>query len=158
VLGWDHYHLGLRIAIESINAELKRPYEMAVSHRAEEFEDVVWSTADGEQLFRPLDDLYQSYKLVLRKRLDRPELDRKKYSETVRKLRATAFGEILSPLANRPGWYTYKEQMLRGYVRMQADANGVELSGEREARLCLSALSQSTWHLDKWIIRLKRSF
>jgi len=36
-------------------------------------------------------------------------------------------------VTNRPGWYTYTERMLRGYVRMQAEANGIELSGEREA-------------------------
>ncbi|MFC7517621.1 AAA family ATPase [Herbaspirillum sp. GCM10030257] len=133
ILGWEHFHLGLRVAIESINAELKRPYEMAVSHRPEEFEDIVWSTADGEELFRSLDDLYQAYKAVLRKRLGRPELDRKKYSDIIRRLKGQAFGEILTPLPNRTGWYTYKEKMLRGYVRMQAEANGIELSGEREA-------------------------
>jgi hypothetical protein len=27
----------------------------------------------------------------------------------------------------------YREKMLRGYVRMQAEVNGVELSGEKQA-------------------------
>jgi len=28
-------------------------------------------------------------------------------------------------------WYSYREKMQRGYVRMQAQANGIELTGER---------------------------
>jgi hypothetical protein len=42
-------------------------------------------------------------------------------------------GLILEPVAGRSGWYTYREKMLRGYVRMQAEAAGVELSGEPPA-------------------------
>jgi hypothetical protein len=133
VVDFKHFHPGLRTAIESINAELRKPYEMAVSHRSQEFEDVVWSTADGEELYRSLADLHQSYKMVLRKRQDRPELDRKKYTETIRKLKGKLYGEILSPVTGRQGWYTYREKMLRGYVRRQAEANRVELSGERAA-------------------------
>ena len=36
-------------------------------------------------------------------------------------------------MEKRPGWFTYSEKMLRGYVRMQAEANGIALSGERAA-------------------------
>nr|WP_314621569.1 AAA family ATPase [uncultured Noviherbaspirillum sp.] len=133
VLDWDHFHLGLRAAIESIDGKLKRPYDMAVSYRSEEFEDVVWSTADSDELFRSLDDLYHSYKSVVHQRLGRIEMDRKKYTATIRKLKEEPFGEILEPLRGRSGWYTYKEKMIRGYVRMQAEANGVQLLGEREA-------------------------
>lgn len=130
-LGTEHYQQGLRMAIESINVELKRPYEKAVIHRAMELEDVVWSTADGEDLFRPLSDMHQSYRVVVGKRQDRQLLNRAKYSDLVRKLKAPGYGSVLEQLENRPGWYCYKEKMLRGYVRMQAEVNGVELSGER---------------------------
>lgn len=132
-LAWPHYHLGLRAAIEGINAQLKRPYEKAVTHRSETYEDVVWSTADGEDLYRPLPQMFEAYLMVARKRGREEKLPRSKYSEHVRRLKDTAFGSILLPVSNRPGWYTYNERMLRGYVRMQAEANGVELSGEREA-------------------------
>jgi hypothetical protein len=58
------------------------------------------------------------------------EVDRSKYAKLVRKLREVSHGSILRPIANRQGWYEYKEKMIRGYVRMQAEANGVALSGE----------------------------
>lgn len=48
--GHEHYQLGLRKAMAQINVELKRPYEKAVLHRAPEWEDLVWATADGEDV------------------------------------------------------------------------------------------------------------
>ncbi|MFA7351255.1 MAG: ATP-binding protein [Methylotenera sp.] len=133
-LSSEHYYLGLRTAIQSINAELKRPYDQAVSHRDQQYENVVWSTADGDELYRPLKDMYGAYKILMQKRgLVDQALLQPKFSEHVRKLKDKSYGEMLMQVENRQGWYTYSEKMLRGYVRMQAEANGIELSGEREA-------------------------
>ena len=130
-LGWDEFHEGLRVAVRETNAELRQPYEKAVLQRPQEMEDIVWSTADGEDLFRSLDSMYSSYKQVLTARKDRPEVDRTKYSDLVRKLKDSSYGAILKPIAGRNGWYEFREKMLRGYVRMQAEANQVTLNGEK---------------------------
>ena len=131
-IGWDLFSLGLSDAIQSINAELKKPYEKAVLHREPEFEDIVWSTADHDDLFRSLDAMYQSYKIISGKRGDsRIPIDQKRYSAQIRKLKGAGYGSVMLQVENRPGWYSYREKMLRGYVRMQAQANGVELTGER---------------------------
>jgi energy-coupling factor transporter ATP-binding protein EcfA2 len=132
-VGWDHYHNGLRAAVQSINAELRKPYEKAVLHREAEFEDVVWSTADAEDLFRSLGDMYASYKIITSKRPSHIAVDRERYSHLLRKLKLPSHGTLLQPEATRAGWYSYREKMLRGYVRMQAEANGIPLNGEREA-------------------------
>lgn len=132
-IGWDQFHSGLKAAIASINAELRKPYEMAVNLRAPELEDIVWSTADDEDLIRSANTMFESYQVLLRKRKHRPELDRKKYGDLLRRLKTKSYGEVLLPIEKRPGLYTYREKMLRGYVRMQAAANGIELSGEKEA-------------------------
>lgn len=129
-LGWTEFHEGLRVAVKETNAELRLPYEKAVLQRPPELEDIVWSTADGEDLFRSLDSMYSSYKEVIKSRRERPEVGRPKYSELVRKLKDQAFGSILKPIAGRSGWYEFREKMLRGYVRMQAEANQVTLNGE----------------------------
>ena len=115
------------------NAELRSPYEKAVLHRSPEYEDVVWSTADGEDLIRSTRDMYESYEQIVKKRQGRPIIDNDKYSEIVRKLRDPNLGRVLQPIDGRKGLYTYSEKMLRGFVRMQAEANGVELTGEKAA-------------------------
>jgi hypothetical protein len=133
VLSWEHFYDGLRVAIAETNAELRRPYEKAVLQRAPEYEDVVWSTADGEDLIRSTKDMLFSYKRIVAKRQGRPVLDNTKYADILRKLKDASLGSVLQPVAKRKGLYTYTEKMLRGYVRMQAEANHVELSGERPA-------------------------
>lgn len=130
-LGPPHFLLGLRSAIAAINAELKRPYEDAVLQREAHYEDVVWSTADGDEMLLSLPNMYQAYCVIRGKRDGRPQLERPKFSDCVRDLRKTGFGPILQSMPKRTGWYMYREPMLRGYVRMQAEANGVQLLGER---------------------------
>jgi hypothetical protein len=132
-LSWDQFHAGLNTAVESINAELRKPYEKAVLLRDLEYEDVVWATADAEDLTRSLNDMFASYRNIQNKRSQTQALDRDRFSAMVRKLKQDNFGAILVQETNRPGWYTYREKMLRGYVRMQAEASGVPLRGEREA-------------------------
>lgn len=122
---------GLGDAILSTSAELKRPYEKAVVHHPE-MEDLVWATSDHDDLTRSLGDIFQSYGAIVVKRGDgRQPLDRAKFSTQIRKLKGAAFGSVLVQEDGRLGWYSYREKMLRGYVRMQAEANGVELTGER---------------------------
>ena len=130
---WKHFYDGLRGAIRDTNVELKKPYEKAVLQRPPEYEDVVWATADGEDLFRSLTDIRFSYERVREKRADRPQLESSKLSEVVRRLKTSSAGHMLSQVPGRKGWYTYSEKMVRGFVRMQAESQGVQLTGERPA-------------------------
>jgi hypothetical protein len=129
----SHYLAGLAVAIGEITAELRLPYEKAVLNRSREYEAVVWATADGEDLQRDSANMYASYEMVCMKRREEAALSRQKFGERLRQLRSAAYGSILKSMEKRPGWFTYTEKMLRGYVRMQAEANGVELTGERAA-------------------------
>jgi hypothetical protein len=131
-IGWEQFHAGLNAAVESINAELRKPYEKAVLHRDLEYEGVVWATADAEDLTRSLSDMFTSYRNLQRKRSQTESCDRERFVATIRKLKHANFGAILVQEPNRPGWYTYREKMLRGYVRMQAEACGVPLMGEKD--------------------------
>lgn len=131
---WGHYHRALRDAIDSINAELRRPYEMAVNQRSDDYEEVLWSTADSEYLMRYLRDMYSSYEYVMKQRTERGVLQYDKYCSRIRSLRGKACGEILIADQTKPGLYSYKEKMLRGYVRMQAETHGIELIGEQTSK------------------------
>lgn len=131
-VGWDLFQQGLTDAIMSTAAELKRPYEKAVLHRESEFEDIVWATADHDDLLRSLNDMYDSYRVIIGKRHDgRIAIDRNRFSTQIRKLKQDSYGAVLQQEDGRPGWYSYREKMLRGFARMQAQANGIELNGER---------------------------
>ncbi|WP_244124699.1 AAA family ATPase [Burkholderia gladioli] len=130
----DLFLHGLGEAILSTVGELKRPYEKAVVHHPE-MEDLVWATADHEDLIRSVDGIYQSYQFVVGRRADgRQPLERSRFAAQLRKLKGHAYGAVLTQPEGRQGLYTYREKMLRGYVRMQAEANGVALNGEQPVR------------------------
>lgn len=128
---WDHYYAGLRAAIESISAELKRPYQEAVNKRSSEYEEVLWATADSEYLERYMKAMYSSYEYIMGQRRNSTTLAYDKFCARIRKLRDVTYGSILVNDPSNPGLYTYREKMLRGYVRMQAEAHGIELAGEK---------------------------
>ena len=126
----DHFYAALKDSIESINAELRRPYEIAVKQPSDDYEEILWSTADSDYLDRYLKDMYVSYKEVMKQRPGTP-LDYEKYSTRIRNLKTKKCGEILVADQLKRGLYTYKEKMLRGYVRMQAEAHEIQLLGEQ---------------------------
>jgi len=125
----DHYHAALRDSIDSISAELKRPYELAANQSTGDYEEVLWSTADSEFLHRYLKDMYSSYVYVMKQIENKFPLEYDKYTARIRSLKNRSNGEILVS-ENRPGLYSYREKMLRGFVRIQAEAHGIELLGE----------------------------
>ncbi|BDB30626.1 DNA-binding protein [Cupriavidus sp. TA19] len=128
---WSHYHQGLRVAIDSISAELKRPYQEAVNKRTSDYEEVLWATADSEYLERFTKQMFSSYEYIMRQRRDSAALPYEKFAARIRKLKEKNYGSILVTASGNQGLYTYREKMLRGYVRMQAEAHGIELAGEK---------------------------
>lgn len=131
VVTWDHYYTGLRSAIESISAELKKPYQKAVNKRGHEYEEILWATADSEYLDRFGRQMYSSYEYIIKQRPESVLLPYDKFVARIRKLKDESFGCILMTDPNHLGLYTYREKMFRGYVRMQAEANHIKLAGEK---------------------------
>jgi len=128
---WEHYYAGLRNAIDSVSAELKRPYQKAVNKRGNEYEEILWATADSEYLERFSKSMYSSYEYIIKQRPGSVLLPSDKFGARLRKLKEDSFGAILVTDPNHPGLYSYREKMLRGYVRMQAEAHHIELAGEK---------------------------
>lgn len=136
-VGREHYQLALRDAIESINPELKRPYGMAVNQRTEDFEKVLWATADSDYLDRSLKQMYSSYEYIISQQRsgNRVAITYEAFTAIMRRLKSPNCGSVLITTlynqASKKGWVSYREPLLRGFVRMQAEAHGLELLGER---------------------------
>ena len=133
------YLSGLRDAIEGVNAELKSHYDQAVTHQPEEFAEVLWAAADSDFVDRTQDDVFTSYGYVMeqRRELQRTALDRARFSAVMSKLKSKTCGPILMTTTvnglPKKGWVSFRENLLRGFVRMQAESSGVELLGLVEA-------------------------
>ena len=135
---WSDYYAALDEAILSISAELARPYEAATNQRTQDYEEVLWSTSVDEWQGAYLSSMFESYKKIMAQCHEKTALKYDQYSARIRNLLKPTHGPILVK-GNKAGYYHYKEKMLRGYIRMQAEANRIEIVSE-EARATIKTL------------------
>lgn len=123
---WPDFYHALKDAIESVEGDLAIPYKKAIFQRVMGYEEILWSSAIEEwQGGDSIKNMYDNYQEIM-KELEKEPLDYNKFSTRIRNLTRPEYGEILIKNTQRSGFYSYKEKMLRGYVRMQAEANGVQ--------------------------------
>ncbi len=117
-------------AASSMDMKLRGPYETATQKYRNDYESVLWAAADGHELKRRSTDIYESYQRIMR---DRPEeaLDRDKFNQRINSLKQPSHASILS--GTRQGWYEFTEKMIRGYVRLRAEQQGVLLEVDHPA-------------------------
>jgi uncharacterized protein len=53
---------------------------------------------------------------------------RDKFNQRINALKTKSHGAILE--GNRQGWYNFSEAVMRGYVRLRAEAQGIELGAD----------------------------
>lgn len=124
----DHYDRGLKAAIEEAQTSLKQAYDMATQKfgNSEDYEEVLWSVADGHLLRRQVSDIFdQSYRAVMDQREERVRLSKDQFYQRMNKLKQETHGSVL--IGNRQGWYSFSENVLRGYVRLRAERAGVKV-------------------------------
>ncbi len=126
---WDDYFAALDKAIIGIAAELSRPYDLAVNQRSDDYEQILWSTSADEWQGAYLSNMYSQYEKIMEQISDKEPLPYTKYSTRIRNLLKPEYGEILRK-GERKGYYHYQEKMLRGFIRMQAEANRIEITSQ----------------------------
>ena len=137
-----HYREAVAQSVLSMEQHLKASYEKAVMRAADGHEEVLWAMADHSDMIRSADDIYTSYLSIMKlSEIDEKPMDRKTVSTRITALKSTTCGPILVPY--RRGWYQFKENMMRGYVRLRAEEQGVELATESAAASASGI--QSVW-------------
>ena len=112
-------------AVEDIEARLRSLYEKATKKYNNDYEEVLWAVADDQLLSRRSSEIFMSYGRVCRAHENREPLSREKFNQRMNALKQTGAGSILT--ATRTGWYSFTENMVRGYVRLRAEQQKVEL-------------------------------
>jgi uncharacterized protein len=122
------YHAGIRGAIGDSENALRTAYEAAVQKYKDDYEEVLWSFADSELLRVQVSSAFETYEVIMRKREHRKKVARGTFDNRVQRLKTSAHGEILVPKGS--GWYEFRENILRGYVRLRAEKEGVVLGDD----------------------------
>ncbi|RYM60012.1 Predicted ATPase (AAA+ superfamily) [Serratia quinivorans] len=125
---------GLDMAVSSVSQALRGPYEKATYARDIHYAYLLWSVADSGDMQRKKTDIISSYEDVIKQlsKIAEDELEpvsNDVFSRMLRTLKKEDFGEVVIPAFGnkRVGWYKFNESMVRGYVRMCAESNRVNL-------------------------------
>jgi Cdc6-like AAA superfamily ATPase len=124
----DDFSAGVNGALERAEPTLKVQYDKATkkTRLTEDYEEVLWALADTTADSRQVFEIYNtSYRRVMHGRPKRRELSREQFNQRLLSLKSTGHGEILSWTG--AGWYGFREKMMRGYARLNAQYAGIEL-------------------------------
>ena len=122
-----HFDDGIRGAISEAMGSLRLAYAKATEKYSDDYQEVLWSVADGKTLNRrQVSEIYQnSYVPIMMKRTDRECLDKQKFYSRMNNLKTERHGKIL--LGTSAGWYQFRDNITRGYVRLRAESAGIQL-------------------------------
>ena len=124
------YKLGIQESAQQAATRLKTAYEKAIKRGTDRYIEVLWALANDEHLDRQFKDVVNDYEKIMGLRSHRSGYDTKKSN-------AIDLRNALNNLSDRgflkkgkTGWYEFVDPMLRSYVRMIAEREGIELSDE----------------------------
>ncbi|MCR4458599.1 AAA family ATPase [Pseudescherichia sp. L3] len=125
----------LDASVLSAEETLRSCYEAATC-RDEHMHHILWAMAEGADLNRMKDHIITSYIQVM-KHLSIEPLTQKNFDSRFARLRKENHGSILCHAlvgkdGVRPGWFRFRENMIRGFVRMQAEKCGIVLDFDRQ--------------------------
>jgi energy-coupling factor transporter ATP-binding protein EcfA2 len=120
----DHYKKAIRSAIESVQQEIQKAYEKATLKDVGDYEEILWAVANHSDLFQHNDRIYDSYQWIMGERRKEP-VERSLFSRKLNSLKSLSCGKIL--VSKTRNWTEFRDTVVRGYVRLQAENQSVEL-------------------------------
>jgi hypothetical protein len=106
---------------------LRTQYDRATkkTRNTEDYEEALWALADSTADGRQITDIYTSNSWINGKRPNRTKLDRETLNQRFLSLRKPSHDRIVVGLGS--GWFAFRENIMRGYVRLRAEAEDVNL-------------------------------
>lgn len=125
----DHLQKAIAASVRDAQEEVRKPYDQATRGRALQYKLATWAAADSWDLERTSAQMYESY-LGICSEVEAEPLNKARFLQILAALKRTKYGPILKP-GFRKGQYQFTENFVRGYVRLCASAEGVELNDIR---------------------------
>jgi Cdc6-like AAA superfamily ATPase len=128
----EHFREAVKGALERTEVEHKSAYRRATEKvkNTKEYEMALWALADTTETRRQIADIYdKSYLRIARRAGSENEdriMDRAQLNQRLLSLRTAAHGKVVKGYGS--GWFSFKETILRGYVRLVAESQGVTLA------------------------------
>lgn len=126
----EHYLAAIHAATTGIQQQLRRAYDKATMKDTDDNHLILWAAADHPNLVRRKSDIWESYQRIART-LDEEPLSEDQFYKQLATLKSAAAGRILrGQSVHARNWYQFSESIVRGYVRLRAEEQGVMLATE----------------------------
>jgi hypothetical protein len=126
--GPAHFKVAITGAIQRVESALRVQYEKATkkTRNTADYEEALWALADSTSDKRQITEIYESsYRWIMAKRPARNELRREQLNHRYLSLKKESHSHIVAGYGS--GWFAFRENIMRGYVRMRAEAEGINL-------------------------------
>lgn len=126
--GARHFKVAITGALQRTEAALRAQYEKAThkTRNTADYEEALWALADSTADKRQITEIYESsYKWIMVKRIGRKMLEREQLNQRCLSMRKDTHGCIVAGYGS--GWFAFRENIMRGYVRLSAEAEGINL-------------------------------
>lgn len=128
----DDYYKALNLAIEHMNPEMAKKYNMAINRKVADSEYILWATSIGEWITNNLEEMYDGYKEILWQLYDESHspMNQKDFNACIKLLVKPSHGPVLmSSARGKRGDYEFVEKMFKGFIRMQAELHSISIRG-----------------------------
>jgi hypothetical protein len=133
VVTTEHFNRGIDNAVLACEEHIRKMYEQATQKYKLKYEYVLWAAAAHSNLQRPSSEIFEDYCWIIetiRKRTGEDlKADRRTFNSMMNALKKDSHGKVL--VGTRAGWYEFDEPLLRGYCRLMAKKNGVDIGPEQ---------------------------
>lgn len=123
-----HFDKALKEALAKAEPSLRKIYQMAtekIKNQAD-YEEALWALADRTSTRRQIKEIHDSsYVRICSERAGRKPLSKEIFNQRMLTLRKDSHAKIIQ--GHGSGWYSFRENVVRGYVRMKAESDGVAL-------------------------------
>ena len=124
---YDNFAEGIRDASREAEATLRGAYDRATQKYKGEYEETLWALADKPHLRRQIREVYENSYIRIAEDYypKRKPMDLRQFYGRMNNLKTERHGRIIETTS--AGWYQFRENVVRGYVRLRAEQSGVQL-------------------------------
>ena len=129
----DHFRLAVKGTLERTEAVHKSAWYKATlkTTATKDYEAALFALADRSDSRLQVVDIYdRSYRRIatqLSGNDDSNILDKERFNQRLLRLREDSHGRVV--IGHGSGWFSFRENVFRGYVRLEAENRGIELGG-----------------------------
>ncbi len=122
-----HYRSAIAKALRESEPSLRLGYQKATEKTKNQlqYEEALWALADIAETRRQISRIYETSYLRISAARSSDPMERKTLNARLQALRRPNHGSIV--VGHGAGWFSFREGVMRGYVRLKAECEGVEL-------------------------------